>query len=117
MDERTQQRLVPRRVAILHHAAEVSGNVSQTCRYDGISRPTFYKWLRSYEQQGEAGLRDQSSRPLRCPNETSTEVLGKIIYLRQHYHFGPLKISMYLKRYIARELYAYLPHQRLLDGT
>jgi hypothetical protein len=26
-------------------------------------------------------------------------VVGKIIYLRQNYHFGPAKISMYLKRY------------------
>jgi hypothetical protein len=26
-------------------------------------------------------------------------VVGKVIYLRQHYHFGPAKIAMYLKRY------------------
>jgi hypothetical protein len=26
-------------------------------------------------------------------------VVGKTLYLRQHYHFGPQKISMYLKRY------------------
>lgn len=29
----------------------------------------------------------------------STEVVGKIMYLRQSYHFGPQKIAMYLKRY------------------
>jgi hypothetical protein len=34
-----------------------------------------------------------------CPNQTRTEVVGKIIYLRQHYHFGPAKIAMYLQRY------------------
>ena len=44
-------------------------------------------------------MRDGSSAPLHRPNETTAEVVGKIIYLRQHYHFGPLKISMYLKRY------------------
>jgi hypothetical protein len=26
-------------------------------------------------------------------------VVEKIVYLRTNYHFGPLKISMYLKRY------------------
>ncbi|TVZ92439.1 hypothetical protein FB157_108164 [Streptomyces sp. BK340] len=26
-------------------------------------------------------------------------MVGKIIYLRQNYHFGPEKIAMYLKRY------------------
>lgn len=42
------------------------------------------------------GLRDKSSRPHHCPHATSAEVVGKIIYLRQNYHFGPAKISMYL---------------------
>jgi transposase InsO family protein len=30
---------------------------------------------------------------------THVDVVGKIIYLRKNYHFGPAKISMYLKRY------------------
>ena len=37
--------------------------------------------------------------PGSAPNATRTEVVGKIIYLRQHYHFGPAKIAMYLQRY------------------
>ena len=99
MNEQTQLRTVKHRLAVLHHAAEVSGNVAATCRYYGISRPTFYKWLRRYEELGEDGLRDRSRRPLSCPHETKAEVVGKIMYLRQNYHFGPSKISMYLKRY------------------
>jgi transposase len=65
----------------------------------GISRPCFYKWLRLYEELGEAGLRDGSSAPLNTPKATKPEVVSKIIYLRQHYHFGPQKIAMYLDRY------------------
>lgn len=99
MTEREQQRLVKHRLAILDHAREVTGNVSKTCRYYGISRQTFYKWLNRYEQQGPEGLRDRSSRPHTSPNATSAEVVGKIMYLRQSYHFGPHKIAMYLKRY------------------
>jgi transposase InsO family protein len=99
MDEREQQRKIRHRLAVLRHAEEVTGNVAATCRYYGISRQCFYKWRRRYEELGEAGLRDGSSRPHHCPHETPTEVVGKIVYLRQHYHFGPLKISMYLKRY------------------
>ena len=56
-------------------------------------------WYRRWQAEGLAGLRDRSSRPLVCPNTTRTEVVGKIIYLRQHYHFGPAKIAMYLRRY------------------
>lgn len=33
------------------------------------------------------------------PNATLAEVIGKIIYLRQNYHFGPGRIAMCLKRY------------------
>jgi transposase len=99
MDEREQQRKVRHRLAVLRHAEEVSGNVSMTCRYYGISRPMFYEWLHRYEELGELGLRDGSCRPLVSPRATKTEIVGKIIYLRQHYHFGPEKISMYLKRY------------------
>ena len=50
-------------------------------------------------RDGLDGLRDRSHRPQVSPNATRTEVVGKIIYLRQHYHFGPAKIAMYLKRY------------------
>jgi transposase InsO family protein len=99
MDERVQQRKIKHRLAVLRHAEEVTGNVAATCRYYGISRPTFYKWRERFEEHGEAGLRDGSSRPLHSPSATRGEVVGKIVYLRQHYHFGPLKISMYLRRY------------------
>lgn len=99
MDEREQQRKIRHRLAVLRHAEEVTGNVAATCRYYGITRQTFYKWLRRYEEHGDDGLRDRSSAPFHSPNETSVEIVGKIVYLRQHYHFGPDKISMYLKRY------------------
>jgi transposase InsO family protein len=99
MDERDQQRKIKHRVSVLRHVEEISGNVAATCRYYGISRPTFYKWLRQYEEFGEEGLRDRSSRPRTCPHQTDAEVVSKIVYLRQHYHFGPAKIAMYLARY------------------
>lgn len=41
MDEREQQRKIRHRLAILRHAEEVTQDVSATCRYYGISRPTF----------------------------------------------------------------------------
>jgi transposase-like protein len=38
--------MAKRRLAILRHAEEVTGNVSLTCRYYGISRQCFYTWRR-----------------------------------------------------------------------
>ena len=99
MTEQQLARMAKRRLAILRHAEEITGNVALTCRYYGISRQVFYMWLRRYEDEGLDGLRDRSHRPQVSPNATHAEVVGKIIYLRQHYHFGPAKIAMYLQRY------------------
>jgi transposase-like protein len=99
MTERERDRNAIRRLAILRLAREVTANVSRTCRYYGITRQAYYTWLRRYEELGLEGLRDRSRRPHVSPNATEAEVVGKIVYLRQSYHFGPHKIAMYLKRY------------------
>jgi transposase InsO family protein/transposase-like protein len=104
MTERELDRRAAHRLAIIRHAQELTGNVAKTCRYYGISRQVYYKWLRRYEEGGLDALRDRSSRPHVSPKATRVEVVGKIIYLRQTYHFGPHKIAMYLKRYHDIEL-------------
>lgn len=57
-------------MAILRHAEEVTGNVSATCRYYGISRQCFHKWRNRFNEFGDEGLRDRSSRPHHSPNGT-----------------------------------------------
>ena len=99
MTEQQLARMAKRRLAILRHAEEITGNVALTCRYYGISRQIFSTWKRRYDAHGLDGLRDRSHRPHVSPGTTRTEVVGKVIYLRQHYHFGPAKIAMYLARY------------------
>ena len=64
MTDRELDRRAAHRLAMIRHAEEVTGNVAATCRYYGISRQSFYKWLRRYEELGEAGLRDRLER--RC---------------------------------------------------
>ncbi|WP_219420667.1 helix-turn-helix domain-containing protein [Pseudonocardia nigra] len=50
MNDPLQDRQVRRRLAVLRHAEEVTGNVAQTCRYYGISRQCYYTWLRRLER-------------------------------------------------------------------
>ena len=97
--ERELDRRAKHKLAVLRHVEEVSGNVAATCRYYGISRQAYYGWLKRYEVEGVEGLRDRSSAPHHSPNATQAEVVEKILWLRQQYHFGPQKIAMYLKRY------------------
>ena len=47
MSEPQLPRDVRRRLAIIQHAEEVTGNVAMTCRYYGISRQVYYRWLRA----------------------------------------------------------------------
>ena len=99
MPQHEQLRLVNWRLKILREAATVPRSVSAVCRRYGISRQTFYKWKKRYEAQGEVGLRDQPHVPHHCPRATSPEIVEKILYLRQHYGFGPWRIQMHLERY------------------
>lgn len=99
MSEKEINRRADRRLAVIRHAQEVSFNVAATCRYYGITRQSYYTWLRRYEEKGLAGLRELSRAPHTSPNATTSDVVGKIIHLRQNYHFGPAKIVMYLQRY------------------
>ena len=93
MTEQELARSANRRLAIIHHAQKVSGSVAVTCRYYGITRQTYYHWLRRYVQLGKSGLRDLSRRAHHCPHATSEEVVGKIVHLRQNYHFGRRRLG------------------------
>jgi transposase-like protein len=46
LTERELSRKANWRLAIIRHAQEVSGNVAFTCRYYGVNRQSYYKWLR-----------------------------------------------------------------------
>ena len=98
MTNSEQRRLTNWRLKMLQAAAG-AGNVARTCRYFGISRKTFYKWRQRYQEHGDAGLADRARAPHHSPRATPAEVVSKILYLRQHYHFGPGKIADYLKRF------------------
>lgn len=92
-------RLVVWRSRILQHAADEDRTVAHTCRHFGISRKTYYKWLQRFRSHGEAGLSDRSRAPQRSPRATPPEVVSKILYLRQQYHFGAGRIAAYLRRF------------------
>jgi transposase InsO family protein len=99
MTKAEQMRLVRLRSKLMQMAASSSRGVSQACRHFGISRKTFYKWKQRYDEHGDSGLCDQSRTPRNSPAATPPEVVSKILYLRQNYHFGPRKIADYLKRF------------------
>jgi transposase InsO family protein len=77
------------RIAHGRPAAHVAGEM-------GVSRATAYKWWRRYVEEGEAGLIDRSSRPLRSPRRTPARVERRIESLRRRTKLGPIRIAVRL---------------------
>jgi len=98
MTKGEQARLTAWRWKVLQQAADEL-NVARACRHFGISRKSFYKWKRRHADHGAAGLCDRPRTPHRSPRATSRDVIRKILYLRQQYHFGPGRIATYLHRF------------------
>ena len=98
MTKGEQARLVAWRSKVLQQATN-EHNAARVCRRFGISRKSFYKWKRRHAEHGDAGLCDRPRTPRSSPRGTARDVIGKILYLRQHYHFGPGRIADYLKRF------------------
>jgi transposase len=73
-------------------------NISFVCRYFGIARKTFYKWLKRYHQSGQdlSSLLDKPKRPKQSPNETPKGIQMLIVKLRRETHFGPDRLNLFL---------------------
>lgn len=58
----------------------------------GVARQTLAKWHARWEEQGEDGLQDRSSRPYRSPNQTAPQVEDLIEWLRRGMKLGPVML-------------------------
>ena len=72
------QREIRRKLRVLEHA-ELTGDVSRTCRYFGVGRASFYRWRQAYLTHGEAGLASKRSVPHNHPNKTSAAIVEKVL--------------------------------------
>ncbi len=75
-----------------------SQNVAATCRYFGISRTTFYRWLSRYEKFGEKGLAELTRRPHKLNYHFPQHVRDLILQIRQERDYGHHRMSLYLAK-------------------
>ena len=78
-------------------AQQTGSNVRELCRRYGISSRTAYKWLKRYEQAGEAGLLDRSKRPRHIPVITGSEMEVRVLAMRDDTGWGGRKIARVLR--------------------
>ena len=77
-----------------------TGNIALTCRYFGISRKTFYCWLKRYNPYYLKTLEDRSRAPInrRKPEITPLQEL-RVIKLRKKYiRYSKLKLAVIYQR-------------------
>ena len=75
-------------------------NAAFTCRYFGISRQTFYRWKRRYDEENLRTLEDRSHRPHHRRRSTWTvEQAERVRRLREQYpRWGKDKLAVLLRR-------------------
>ena len=85
-----------RRLSWMDYYRSHSKNAALTCRYFGISRKTFYKWLNRYERDDLSTLESLSRAPMgKRKRELSLEQEDRIRALRKKYiRYGKKKISV-----------------------
>jgi transposase InsO family protein len=67
-----------RRVRLIEYAARI-GNVAEACRVFGISRKSYYEWLKKAEQYGLSALLPRERRRPHQPNAMSSEEVAIIL--------------------------------------
>lgn len=72
-------------------------SITELCKTFNISRPTAYKFITRFENDGIEGLKKQSTAPKKHPNSTKDEVIKNIIQLKEkHKLWGAKKIRRLL---------------------
>ena len=74
--------------------------ITQVCLHYGISRKTFYKWLRRYQEGGRDFhvLRDRSRRPHSHPRTVPIATVERLLALWRITHYGPRRLAYYLSQ-------------------
>ena len=77
-------KLTPRaRLELVRSIESGAKTVAQAARDHAVSQVSAFKWLARYRAEGEAGLVDRSSRPLRVRAPTPARVIKRIERLRR----------------------------------
>jgi putative transposase len=95
----TLSRAAKSRLRWMEHYQAIGANASLTCRYFGISRPTFYRWRGRYDPMDLTTLEDRPSRPKRTrPRSWSTREIEAVGALRESYpRWGKDKLAVLLR--------------------
>ena len=84
---------------LIHEKEWTGDTISNICKRYGVSRKTYYKWNKRYEQNGMWGLLDNSRRPHNIKyKKITSEIQETILDLRLSRRFGCNRIKFRLRK-------------------
>ncbi len=89
--------LLPRLAWIMVYAE--TGSVQKVCDRFGITKKTFYKWFRRYQEANgnTMSLIDHSRRPHHSPRATSDQNIRLLLEAKKETGFGQRRLKAYLE--------------------
>lgn len=78
---------------LVQRVREQGWKVAHAAKAMGISRQCAHHWLKRYDQHGEPGLHDRSSRPRTMPRRTNHQVEVRVLAHRALHRQGPTHTS------------------------
>ena len=88
MSHRNARLTVHGRRLLVHRVRVEGAPVAHVAKAMGISRQCAHRWVKRWDAEGDAGLRDRSSRPHRTPTRTSAEVEAQVLTARAEHRRG-----------------------------
>jgi transposase InsO family protein len=76
------------RQLLVERVCEQGWAIAHAAKAQGVSRQCAHRWINRFREEGEAGLRDRSSRPHHCPSQTPVEVEEAIVVMRREERRG-----------------------------
>ena len=87
------------RLELIEGASEEGANISALCVQFGVSRKTFYKWLKRFREEGDRDLLYGCRRPRVSPGRVGEEMGRAVLSARErHGSWGGRKIRPFLFR-------------------
>jgi transposase InsO family protein len=86
-------RLTPFARRLIVERVQSGQPVSHVAKAMGVSRQCAHRWINRFDEEGEDGLEDRSSRPHSCPNQTAPDVEELVLAARREHRSGPDQLT------------------------
>ncbi len=86
-------RLTPFARRLIVERVQSGQAVAHVAKAMGVSRQCAHRWINRFNEAGDDGLEDRSSRPHHCPNQTAPDVEDKVLAARREHRTGPDQLT------------------------